>query len=431
MQPRRAAVGGILFVATFCVFFFSPVHYASDSDYSMLLSESIIARHTIDLNGYAIPRFQPLESSGVNESGYTWQLSLVGDRLLYNRPYGSSVLSLPFVALLKVLGVSPVGPQGGFDEAGEVVVERTVSALLMASLTCIFLWTGLQFLPLSWAATVAAGAALGTPIWSTATRALWSHTWEVFLAGTLIALIVKTEVARRSFPSVLAATLLSWMYFVRPTSSIPALAVAGYVLIKHRKAFPALVVTGAGWLLGFVAWNDWVWGEALPRYYRFVRPFTHPGFFLRFAGVLLSPSHGFLVSVPVVLFVFYLTTRYWLVVENQGLAALALAVSAAHLVLISAWLVWWGGGYGARLCTDLVPWLVLLAILGCRALIDGEPAAPRRRCVAWGIALLILSVGMNAPGALSPAANAWDSTGRLWDLRHPQFLAWILPPAAP
>jgi len=428
MQRRRVAIGGILFVAAFCAFFFSPVHYSSDSNYSMLLSESILARHTIDLNGYAIPRGRSLEGAEGRRGGYTWQLSLVGDRLLYNRPYGSSILSLPFVALLKALGESPVGQDGRFHEAGEVAVERTVSAFLMAGLTCIFLWTGLQFLPLSWAATVAAGAAFGTPIWSTATRALWSHTWEVLLAGALISLIVKTEVACRPFPSVRAATLLSWMYFVRPTSSIPAVAVAGYVLIKHKKAFPALVITGAGWLILFVLWNERVWGQTLPRYYRFVRPFAHPGFLRRFVGVLLSPSHGLLVAVPIVLFVLYLTARYWTVLASPGLAALALAVCAAHLVLISAWFIWWGGGYGARLCTDLMPWLVLLAILGCRALIDREQGTSRHRSVAWGIGLLILSIGMNAPGALSRAANAWDSTGRLWDLRHPQFLAWIVPP---
>jgi hypothetical protein len=45
--------------------------------------------------------------------------------------------------------------------------------------------------------------------------------------------------------------------------------------------------------------------------------------------------------------------------------------------------------------------------------------------------LLIASVAMNAPGALSESANMWNATPnidthpeRLWDWRHPQFLAW-------
>ena len=81
----------------------------------------------------------------------------------------------------------------------------------------------------------------------------------------------------------------------------------------------------------------------------------------------------------------------------------------------------------------MVPWLVLLAILGTRALLDDTELTSRRRrmTVLAATALVLVSLVMNAPGALFPASMDWNAyveidqhPERLWDWRHPPFLAW-------
>ena len=154
-------------------------------------------------------------------------------------------------------------------------------------------------------------------------------------------------------------------------------------------------------------------------------------------GNLISPSRGLFVYVPITLFVIYTVARYWERLEHRALALLALAVIAIHLVATSG--VgrgdWWGGlCYGPRLQTDLIPWFVLLAILGLDATRRYGDAITCRREAAAGILLLMIGVAINARGACSTSTISWITTlsgrhsERMFDWRYPQFLAGLIEP---
>ena len=90
--------------------------------------------------------------------------------------------------------------------------------------------------------------------------------------------------------------------------------------------------------------------------------------------------------------------------------------------------------YGPRYLTPLVPWLVLLAALGLRALL--ERRAPGMRIeLAAGAVLLACSVLVQARGAWAQETWRWNSTPndvslhpeRVWSWRDPQPLAGLLP----
>jgi hypothetical protein len=96
-------------------------------------------------------------------------------------------------------------------------------------------------------------------------------------------------------------------------------------------------------------------------------------------------------------------------------------------------MLWWGGwSYGSRELTETLPFFVLLAIMGCRAFVN-DTSLSVRSCsgiMSIGIVLLILSVLMNAPGALSYAAvGGWNARvdqvhqDLLWDWSQAPFLA--------
>jgi hypothetical protein len=228
------------------------------------------------------------------------------------------------------------------------------------------------------------------------------------------------------------------MYLVRPTYAIPILAITIYIAIYHRQLLLWYAVTGMVWFAGFVAYSWHNFGQLLPNYYRASR-LTFNNFGEALAGNLISPARGLLIYVPVLFFVAYLLVRYRKHAAPKRLVRLALFVIVAHWIATSGFPHWYGGhSYGPRLMTGVVPWLVLLAILGVRAMLtvreERSAETPRKRWrleSALGSLLLLSSMMINALGATSHATALWNirpvdvdqQPSRVWDWRHPQFLA--------
>ena len=418
----------MIFLVTLAIFLFSRVHQVTDSTYSMMLTQSLLDHRSFTLDHYQTPK--------------VYQLETVNGHTYYRFPPGSSVLSLPFVWALNRFGISPVNQDGTYNPRGEVMIEAGLAAFLMALLAAIFFYTARILLPSGWSAVVALGGALGTQVYSTASRALWSETWGILLLGLVILLLLAHETGKRRLSPVLLATLLSWMYFVRPTFAVPIAAISIYIFLFHRPLFLRYALTGAAWLAGFVFYSRFHYGQLLPDYYRANRLLFNV-FGTALAGNLISPARGLLVYVPVLLFVGYLLVRYRRFLNHVRLVWLAAAIILLHLIVISGFPHWWGGhSFGPRFTTGLVPWFVLLAILGVQAMLDGRAErAQTQRSLSWrlemfcGGALLLLSVVINTLGATSHATWLWnirprgidEHPERLWDWRQPQFLAGYLP----
>lgn len=431
---RSALYAGLIFTLTLAVFLVSKVHQVADSNYSMVLSQSLLDHQTFTLDNYQIPRNQPVWHGYYYKNGPIYQLEFAQDHLYYHFPPGTSVLSIPFVAALNLFDVSAINPDGTYNPRGEVRVEKAIAALLMAVLAAVFFLTARLLLPAGWSAVVALGGALGTQVYSTASRALWSETWGIFLLGLVLFLILRAETKRVRLSPLLLATLLSWTYFTRPTFAIAIVAISVYVLLFHRPLFIRYAITGAAWLALFVAYS-WVhFQQLLPSYYRASRIGTQT-FWTALAGNLVSPARGLLVYVPVLLFVAYVLIAFRSRLRFPRLVVMALSVIVVHLLLISGFPHWWGGhSFGPRFSTGLVPWFVLLAIIAVdswvRAREDLQPWRWRTQ-VMCGALLLLASMFINARGAAAHPTWRWNQVPnnidehpeRLWDWRHPQFWA--------
>ncbi len=427
MDDEAALLEAALFVLVFAAFYWSPVQQILDSKYSMLLSQMILERHSVDL--------KLAEPGGFSNPGpaHLYQAIAVNGRVLYYMPWGGSILALPAVAALNAAGISTIDADGHYNPVGEAEIQRILAPLLMAVMIWLIFRTALLAgLPVSWALVIALGTAFGTQVWSTTSRALWSLTWLVALQTLVIWILMRCEADKSRFRPIPTATLLSWMYFVRPTASTAIIAISVYVLIAYPAALPAYLITGLIWLAAFAACSFYFFGAALPPYYRMTWWFSISQARHRLLG-LLSPSRGLLIYVPVVMFVLYLVVRYWKDLKHKRLAIVALAAIGANLTMVSMLMLWWGGwSYGPRELSDAIPFYALLAMLGCRAFLDDSSIGLQRAAatIAAGLVLLALSVVMNAPGALSGAANGWNAWAhleehpdRLWDWSHAQFLA--------
>ncbi len=440
--PRTVAFMTVaLFAFTYLIFSISPVIDSSDSAYSMLVTESVLHHHSSHLNSYQFPApIAELKTSTPPTTDpanpLTYQLGRVNSNIVYCFPNGSSILSLPFVAILNALSIHAARSDGRYDKVGEVTIEKTLSALLMALLVGIVFRTALLLLSIEASSIIAVGFAFGTQVWSTATRSLWSHTWFILLGGIAVGLLLSAELKEKEIPAFLLATVLSWMYFVRPMGAIPILCVLVYVVIYHRKGFLPFAISGALWFGAFVLYSWFTFGELLPGYYLASRLEFH-GLSTALAGIIVSPSRGLLVYVPTIVFTFYLIARYWNQLPCRQLVRLSLAVIALHIVCVAGYPNWWGGGsYGPRLSTDLLPWFALLAIIGCEGAKKSNCSILNGPEFGVAYALLFLSIAINARGACSVYAHhVWNlemaidhHPERAFDWSYPQFAAGLIKP---
>ena len=436
-------IGVWLFAVTCVVFLLSPVWALSDACYSMLLSESILLDHSTHLNRYQFPA--PIQESSrcsspagpIPLSYTTYQLDRIDGNVAYCYPNGSSILSIPFVGVMNFLGVYPFDSHYRYNHAKEALIQRLLAALLMACFTVIAFRTALLVLSIMPAAFIAVGTAFGSQVWSTASRAMWAHTWLIFLGGLAAYYILGRETGhiKRAHPIALA-TLVSWMYLVRPTGAIPVLCVTIYVFAFWRRDFIAYSMTGLTWLAGFVTYSWVTFGKLIPDYYLDSRvDFEN---LKNLPAILFSPSRGLFVFVPVFAFVMYLLFRYWDTLKYRRLAALALSMVSLQILMVSLWPVWWGGySYGPRLLADALPWMALLAILGVSACATDTGAVILGKAeTAIALLLMALSIAINGRGAWSHATSNWNAVydidrhpERLKDWSNPQFMAGLIPAA--
>jgi len=432
-------IAGFIFVITFVVFWISPIHQMTDSTYSMLLSQNVLKFHSFALDHYAISTTEVSEHT---------QLETVDNHVYYYPPAGGPVLSIPIVAIMNAFNLSAANADGSPNHRGEAKMQAIVAPLLMAALAVVFFLTARLLLTSAWSTLIALGAAFGSQVWSTASRVLWSHTWEIALLGVAIWMLLAAETGKRKLRPMALATVLAWAYFCRPTAFIPILAITLYMLLAQRRLFVWYALAGSFWALLFAIYSWIHFRHFVPRYYREQVSVWHP--LLSLSGSLFSPSRGLLVYLPVLFFVVYLLGRYWQDMPHRRLAWLALLVVLGHLITLSSLRTWWGGGcYGARLTTDLVPWFVLLTILGTSAMLRWKTRPEAHASMLnWrvplvaGLVLLAFSIFINARGAISQETVNWENwrwqrpigerdTASFWEWRYPQFLAGLLHPPLP
>jgi len=430
MKLRAPGEAAAIVLVTGAIFLASPVRIATDSRYSVLVSEALLRHHSFVLDQwFGGSATLPYQVEAVGEHVYSWY------------PPGGPVLATPFVWVMARLGLSAVGRDGAYVERNEIIVQALLAALFMAVLSAIILKTARSILtphPAGWGWIVALGAALGTQIWTTASRALWGDTFLVLVVGGVTWLLVLVETGRRRLPPVLLATLLAWGYFARPTASIAVLAVTLYVGLHHRRLIVPYLATGIGWMAAFVVYSRLTFGTSLPTYYR-MSTFGLRTFWSGLLGILVSPSRGQLIFVPVTLFVAYLVARYRRSLPLPRLVAPALVAVLGHVGLIASFEQWHGGhSYGPRYLTPLVPWLALLAAIGLRALLERRARGMRIE-IGAGAVLLACSVLVQARGAFVRETWTWNTTpnnvslhpDRVWDWRNPQALAGLIEAPAP
>jgi len=452
-----------IFSISLLIFIAAPVGQVSDSKYALLVSQSLLDHGSIYLDHYNLPK---IESHGYQP----YQLEIVDNHTFYYFPIGSSILSVPFVAvanffgvyptnseksfgtkaILKFFGVPPVENDSDHSIEGETIIQRVLAALLMSGLSIIFYFLSRLFLSMKWSLLVVFSIILGTSVLSTASRALWSHTWNILLLGITVYLIVNSLENKKIIRPCVLATLLSWMYFVRPTSVVSIFAITILVIIYFRESLVIFFMTAIVWITIFIFYSLHFYDTWLPNYYSASRLGSNT-FWEALAGNTISPSRGFLVYTPFAMWIALSLAIYLPFLKHKPLIVVSIFAILSHTVMISTFPHWWGGhSYGPRLMIDIIPWLTILQILSIQAMLLHHRNTKMKPGIlpkmknffhfkihcSIGILMIILGVILNMRGAFSRETHIWNwhpvnidtHPERLWNWEYPQFMAGIIKP---
>lgn len=334
-------LAGIIFFVALIVYGAAPVTQIADSSYSMMVSQALIDHGTVRLDQFSIRKSKPFREPVVVSHGYPYQIEPVNGHLYYHFPPGSSVLSVPVVVVLNLFGLSAVNPEGSSNVTDEAIIERILAGGLMAGLASLIFLTARLLLPTGLSMAVAVAGAFGTSVLSTASRGLWSHSWNIFLLAIVLYLALKALRDKLQPNPFILATLLAWMYFVRPTASISIIAISLIVLVYFRSIFLPFAMTGAVWLGGFVVYSQYHFDKWLPSYYLATR-LGSDTFWEALAGNLLSPARGLLIFSPFLLLTMFLLVRYHRQCAYKSFLVIGMAAIVLHWITISMFPHWWG-----------------------------------------------------------------------------------------
>lgn len=423
-RPRRPWLLPLgVFFGVWLIHSASPVYNVFDSRWTLQTAMSLRCEHDADLDEYA---------ASVEPGDYRVQQA--GGHLYNVYPLGPALVALPFLCV-----ADPVLQAGLGMDLGDVLAVRSIGRLevIIASFTValtammIFL-LALEMLKSRKLALVAALIfAFGTSAWSVASRGLWQHGPTMLLLSVALWLLVTAQ--RRPWGVWLSALPLGLSLVMRPNSIIPIAVFSLYVLIAHRRAFGWYLLIGLAVLGPFLAFNRATCGTWLPWYYtgQWGRVGEESDLLAGLAGCLFSPARGLFIYSPVLLFSMVgIIARRQRQGRLEGLDWAVLGVLGAHLLVISAWPVWWGGHcYGPRLLADMLPFLIYL-LIPALGLIAHPQGASGRLLLGVFIIFALWSVTLHLQGAANWATVYWNvdpanvdsQPWRLWDWSDPPFL---------
>jgi hypothetical protein len=423
MERRDVPIAVALGLLVLVTHALSPIRSSSDSCWTIPTAASIAHRGDDDLDEY------PWQVVAVQGYAVEWR----NGRAFSRYPIGPSLLAVPGVvlydAVARLAGAASV--EELIAQGRAVRVEAAVASFVVAVVTIlIFVMARWRGLGTGAAAAVALVFAFCTPAWSTASRGLWQHGPSMLTLASAMTMLLLAR--RRDVWAAVAGLPLGFGILVRPTNAIALVVLAAYVMVRHPRRLPLMVLASGAVVAAFVAWNLHDFGALLPAYYlpgsQPRAPWSEVPWAL--AGHLVSPNRGLLVFAPVVLLAAAGIATQMRRRSCDALDVALLVVLCVHFAAISSFLVWWAGhSFGPRYTTDVLPILAWFAMPAVSAL--GELRGPARRAALAVTALLIAwSFFAQLRAATTWDVWEWNSTPvnvdqqpeRAWDWRDLQIL---------
>lgn len=428
---RACVAPALVVVAVFALYLIRPDNpQTSDSMWAPYLTASLIYDGDLFLDEFA-PEIERLNYYAVKT---------IDDRLVSLFPVGGPILAtLPTIILDIVLPqlqgttlqefLLTVPPN---DPAVKLIQLISASLIVALSAGVIYL-IGREYLPPTYALTVVAVYAFGTPAYSTASRSMWQHGPSMLMVSISLLLLIKAQ--RRPDLIRWVALPLAASYIMRPTNAISIVVVTLYVLLRYRQYFIHYALLGLSLAIPFILLNLSLYDNWLPPYYSANRLYLSPTFSEALLGNLISPARGLLIFSPIFFLLpagiaIRVTGKKWTSLDWTVLIILGL-----HWLAISSFPHWWAGhSFGPRFFADVLPYAVYFLIPVLEELHTPNKSPRIRGALGAAFAMLaVVSIAIHSRGVASAATLGWNSSpldidnhpNRLWDWTDIQFLRGI------
>ncbi|TND08918.1 MAG: hypothetical protein FD123_1772 [Bacteroidetes bacterium] len=395
----------------------------SDPQLTLLTSQAILEQGSLELDTYkyALPKNQFADGD--------WKTYSREGSVYYFYPLGTPVLSLPFVAAARKLGMDMT------IRADDIQLQIFISALLCVLIALLLYRLALRFTGEWNALTAMLLLFFGSSWMSTLGTALWSFGFETVFILLVLTDWIDAEKNGKEIKPVKTGLWLFLAWFCRPAALSFILVVLGWML--YRKKFRQLMWMIPAFLVPFFALVIFSWAnihEFVPPYYNIFRwsgGDAEHGMLYRFFATLFSPARGLFVFTPLLLVAFagilfselrknviFLFTWIWILL---------------HLLMLARHTGWWGGWcYGPRLSTDILPAFAVLIFM-LMPVLEKQSAGLRMKIGLAGIAgMALFGIYVHTvQGIYNRETYNWNDLPNIdeqtdfyaWNWRYPQFLA--------
>jgi hypothetical protein len=346
-----------------------------------------------------------------------YNVRVVNERRLSNYPIGMTLPALPVVLSSRILGADL--PSKKIQFRLEKLIGSSVSALAMG----VFFLIALHMVSPGAALLAAYLLGLGSTMFSTNALGLWQH-GGVVLWSLVILLIEFRQPASGWRGTLVQAICCALLLMCRLSSGVFILLLGIWILVRDpKRAITLGLLSGVAalpWVLLNMQLYDNLVGPSGSQMEgsRWGSPLGWP-----LVGVLFSPSRGLFTYQPWLILVlisaaFEFRATRKLTTAPSGWWLVCGVTLLAHILLVSAWSMWWGGHcWGSRLLAGVIPLGGLLIL----------PAIGRLWRYQAGrvalIALLLISTLPHWPRVLTRAAH-WNAVPVNVDEHQERLWSW-------
>jgi len=416
----------ILFIAcilVFAVFQTSNVKQTSgDSQLTLLTSQAIIENGDVNLSKY----YDQIPSNQFSNGTWKFRFNNEKKQLEYSYPIGNSIIAIPFVFIANKLGMNMLIPE---HDAG---LQMLIASMLAMILLLLNFKLARLFVSDYAALFITLVFTFSTSYISTCGTALWSFNSELIFIVLLLIEIAKSELdnSHQSNFGLLGFYLFS-AWLCRPSAMVFIAFFFVWMLLKQRNLIFKTIITFVI-LLGFFMLMSYSWyGIFIPFYYNPLmwQSMTKTvsiweGFFL----ILFNPNRGLLIYSPFLILSFL---TVFTEARKTVLFKLLIGWFLIYILSLGNLSNWWGGwSFGARLCTDIIPCLFLLFLLGIKH-VDFTKKLHKTALILFLI-LSFFGFSINTiQGLYNIETYNWNDSPAVdknhqfykWNWQYPQFLA--------
>ena len=359
-------------------------------------------------------------------------------------PIGVAIVTLPFYLIfsgivwlnsvahdsLLQMGIVSVDITRGSFEPARLLFEKLAATLITSiSVVIFYISANLKFNK-SICLILTFTYAFATQIWVTASQALWQQTAaNLVICSTILCLLKanRTQGKSRKFLLLLTGICCGLIVSIRPTDALFAIATIVFAVATYRREAIFLFL-GLPSVLLSIGWNFYYFGTFLLGGYSTqtnLYSFTADQFVRSFLGILVSPSRGFFIFSPVMLFA--IPGAFQVFKSRSGRdekLLLCLTIASVTLFLNYCFFsVWWGGWtFGSRFMVDTLS--IFCFLIGypltthIQKTYEGKRKLFNSSFICF-LTLMLISTSVEIVGAftLSSGNYSWDTIPAVIDTR--------------